>query len=98
MGSKYVQQINSPRDDPSEKQKLFDPQTFHTTFPWFTNICQELCMFKEESGVEQFPQLSFQLRDMEDELSQVHCINTPQRNVPTDTYIIGNAQNGIFEE
>lgn len=55
-------------------------------------------MFKESSGMESFPQSSFQPREVEDEGSQVHWLNKPQRHIPTDTCTIGNTQNGILDE
>lgn len=55
-------------------------------------------MAKEKSDKEQFPQSPFQVREVEDEWSPMHGRSKPHRDIPTDAPIIGNVQNGIFDE
>lgn len=54
-------------------------------------------MFKVKLAMEQFLQSYLQLREVEDDWSQVHWISKTQRHIPTNIYIIGNIQNGIFD-
>ena len=54
-------------------------------------------MFKVKLAMEEFHQSSFQIREVEDDWSQVHWISKPQTHIHTNIYIIGNIQNGIFD-